>query len=80
MALARDVSRALEAAALSDECGAYLLGATPPDIRVIARWDRERTHFFNLSNFEHQDSVANFFAAYPESATSDHRVPRQSPL
>src|SRR6476646_4317706 len=75
MALARDVSRELEAAALSDERGAYLLGATSPDIRVIARWERERTHFFDLSNFEHQDSVAKFFAAYPKLSSPDHLSP-----
>ena len=47
------------------ETGAYTLGATTPDIRVITRWERERTHFFDLQNEEHQDSVAEFLSAHP---------------
>src|SRR5712692_3242316 len=70
MAVARDLSRQFAAIPfsdpLADDQGPYLLGATSPDIRVITRWDRERTHFFNLDQFEHQDSVASFLAAYPE--------------
>ena len=48
-----------------EETGAYTLGATTPDIRVITRWERERTHFFDLQNEEHQDSVAEFLMAHP---------------
>ena len=46
--------------------GAYLLGATSPDVRMLTKWDRSQTHFFDLDNFEHQDSVAQFFAAQPQ--------------
>ena len=44
--------------------GDFLLGATTPDIRVLTRWDRERTHFFDIYNDGHQDCVENFFAAH----------------
>ncbi len=44
--------------------GDYLLGATTPDIRVLTRWDRERTHFFDIYNDGHQDCVENFFGAH----------------
>ena len=44
--------------------GEFLLGATTPDIRVITRWDRERTHFFDITDEGHQDSVAAFFEAH----------------
>lgn len=44
--------------------GEFLLGATSPDIRVITRWERERTHFFDITNEAHQDSVAAFFEAH----------------
>lgn len=44
--------------------GDYLLGATTPDIRVLTRWDRERTHFFDIYNDSHQDCVENFFSAH----------------
>jgi hypothetical protein len=75
MAVARDVSMEIPASLLATEQGTYLLGATSPDIRVIARWERERTHFFDLTEFEHQDSVANFFAAHPELAAPEHLTP-----
>ncbi len=44
--------------------GDYLLGATTPDIRVLTRWDRERTHFFDIYDDGHQDCVENFFGAH----------------
>lgn len=68
MALARDIGRDLGAAPLTGEEGAYLLGATTPDIRVLTRWDRERTHFFDFDSFGHQDSVARFLETYPHLA------------
>src|SRR5258708_3792192 len=61
MALARDISGQLHADALESEHGAYLLGATTPDIRVLTRGNRQDTHFFDLENYEHQDSVEEFF-------------------
>lgn len=48
--------------------GAFLLGATAPDIRVITRRDRIHTHFFNLECLDHQDSVSGMFEAHPELA------------
>lgn len=66
MAVARDVSQALPAAARPSEQGTYLFGATTPDIRVLARWDRAQTHYFDLDRLQHQDSVGEFFAAHPE--------------
>jgi len=52
-------------AGVDAEVGAFTLGATTPDIRVITRWERERTHFFDLRNEEHQDSVAEFLRVHP---------------
>jgi hypothetical protein len=68
MAVARDVSRDLPSDQFAGESGTYLLGATSPDIRVLTRWARERTHFFDLARQDHQDSVATFFAVHPELA------------
>jgi hypothetical protein len=75
MAVARDVAAELPQQCEPVDNGTYLLGATSPDVRVITRWDRERTHFFNLSDLEHQDSVGNFFAAYPSLAQPEHLSP-----
>ena len=51
---------------LDGDSGAFLLGSTTPDIRVITHWERERTHFFDLRSEEHQDSVRGFFEAHPQ--------------
>jgi hypothetical protein len=75
MAVARHISAEIGAKSLTSESGCYFLGATSPDIRVITRWERERTHFFNLDDTEHQDSVANFFTAYPALAAPERLSP-----
>jgi hypothetical protein len=66
MAVARDLAEEVPQKLLAADKGTYLLGATSPDIRVLTRWDRARTHYFDLSRLEHQDSVAGFFAANAE--------------
>ena len=40
MTVARDLARELEQHAIDADRGAYYLGATTPDIRIITRWDR----------------------------------------
>lgn len=55
---------AADGVSLDQQNGEYLLGATTPDIRVLTRWDRERTHFFDIYNDGHQDCVENFFSAH----------------
>jgi hypothetical protein len=62
--IAKEVAETLRHPVL-EERGSLYLGATAPDIRVITRWERDRTHFFDLSNFEEQSGVAALFAAYP---------------
>lgn len=75
MAIARDVEAEVGQSAVSDQSGAYYLGATTPDIRVITRWDRARTHFFDLDVYDHQDSVAELFTQHPELAKPEHLSP-----
>lgn len=79
MVLARDVARGLGQADLDDNAGAYLLGATSPDIRVLTRQDRYSTHFFDLDDEEHQDSVSSFFETHarwarPEDLNAETRA------
>ena len=69
--LARRIAERLRTAVLDDERGNLYLGATAPDIRVITRWERARTHFFNLNDFEHQDAVAAFFDTNPSLTDAD---------
>jgi len=75
MAMARDIETALGGDVIAAGAGAFYLGATTPDIRVITRWDRMRTHYFDLNVYEHQDSVAAFFAANPELTTPEQLSP-----
>lgn len=69
MTLARELASQLRHPALAADPGACYLGATTPDIRVLTRWERERTHFFDLSDFEEQSGVAAIFQAHPELAS-----------
>lgn len=71
MATARDIREALGSALLDAERGAYYLGATTPDIRVLTRGNRRDTHFFDLETLEHQDSVEEFFRTHRQLADAD---------
>ncbi len=70
LSLARDLALELAHPALRDEPGAYYLGATTPDIRVLTRWDRGRTHFFDLDDFGGQSGAAAVFEQHPELASA----------
>lgn len=68
MGLAREMAGLLRHPTLEADLGAYYLGSTTPDIRVLTRWERERTHFFDLNQTEHQDGVEALFEANPNLA------------
>ena len=70
MTIARELAGRVGHAALASEQGAYYLGATAPDIRVITRWERSKTHFFDLDDFEHQRGVDRIFAEHPQLANA----------
>jgi hypothetical protein len=63
--IAKGVGDRLRYRTLEEERGNLYLGSTAPDIRVMTRWQRGRTHFFDLSNFDEQSGVAGLFEAYP---------------
>lgn len=64
MVLAREIAQSLACTDLDESPGTYLLGATTPDIRVITRQDRFSTHYFDLNQMAHQDSVGAFFGEH----------------
>ena len=64
-AIAKDVVDQIGAPILDKQRGSLYLGATAPDIRVLTRWERERTHFFDLNEFEEQSGVEGLFESYP---------------
>ncbi len=68
--IAKEVADRLGSPLLDAGRGNLYLGATAPDIRVMTRWERERTHFFDLACFDEQSGVSGFFATYPALADS----------
>lgn len=64
--IAKEVADALRHPLLEEERGNLYLGSTAPDIRVITRWERDRTHFFDLANFDEQSGVDRLFEQHPE--------------
>ncbi len=67
-AIAKDIADRLKTATLDDERGNLYLGSTAPDIRVITKWERARTHFFDLDCFDEQSGVSALFDEYPALA------------
>ena len=65
MTAAHDLAADLRSRVIDSDRGAFYLGATAPDIRVITRWDRARTHFFDLDDFEEQSGVGRLFEQEP---------------
>ncbi len=45
---------------------------------MITRWERDRTHFFDLSSFDEQSGVAGLFAAYPRLSDPGQLSPSTS--
>jgi hypothetical protein len=64
-AIARQMADSLRAPELDQQRGNVYLGSTAPDVRVLTRWDRQRTHYFDIHNFGDQSSVGAFFDDNP---------------
>ena len=78
LVVARRVAGLLGRAVIDADRGAYYLGATAPDIRVITRRDRSETHFYDLDDFAPQDSLQRMTRAHPELARPAD-LPRPTP-
>ncbi len=75
MGIAKELADGLRHKALDADLGAYYLGSTTPDIWITTRWDRRRTHFFDLNELGDQGAVAALFDEHPELAASGHLNP-----
>ncbi len=64
-AVAKRIAGQLGRRALDADPGSLYLGSTAPDIHILMRWERGRTHFFDLQNLGEQSAVAAMFEAYP---------------
>jgi len=67
-AVVKRIAEQLGHRALDVDPGSLYLGSTAPDVHILMRWERERTHFFDLQEFEEQSSVAAMFDFYPALA------------
>ena len=78
MTVARELAAQLGHDIVTSEPGAYYLGATTPDIRVLTKWDRARTHFFDLNEYDHQSGVEGLFRERPELASAERLPPKSA--
>jgi hypothetical protein len=63
--IAKETADVVNSGLLDTARGSLYLGSTTPDVRVLTRWARERTHFFDIHNFEDQSCVDAFFESNP---------------
>jgi len=75
MVVARRIAQELGHRDLLEQQGPFLIGSTSPDIRVLTRQDRFSTHYFDLNEHGHQDSVAAFFADHGRLAAPERLNP-----
>ena len=73
--LADQVSQQLDLGYVHDHMGSCLLGSTAPDIRAMAKWDRQRTHFAPLSVDEVGTGTKEMFAQHPRLADHKSQTP-----
>lgn len=68
MILGRELAAELRHPSIEAHRGAYYLGTGAPDVNVLTRWERERTHFFDLGNYDEQHGTEELFQRYPRLA------------
>ena len=76
--LCQQVATELDWGYAHDHPGAAYLGSTTPDIRAMTKWERERTHFSDLSVNEIGAGVRKMFTLYPQLAGSDNGLTPQT--
>ncbi len=64
MSVAREMANLMSNAVLDANRGAFYLGSTGPDMRILSRADRMSSHYFDLDCLEHQSSTESFFRAH----------------
>jgi len=74
-AVAKRIADQLRRCALDADPGSLYLGSTAPDIHILMRWERGRTHFFDLQDLGEQSAVAAMFEAYPALACAAELSP-----
>ena len=70
MSLAYEVASRVDHPIIQGHLGGFLLGSTSPDIRIMTKWKRDRTHFTPLSVERVGAGIRGLWAAHPELADS----------
>lgn len=70
MSIAYEAAGLLHSPTIDRHRGSYFIGATSPDVHIIASTRREDTHFFGLDD-ESPESCAGLLATHPHLAAVD---------
>ncbi len=68
LSLAYEVASRIDHPVLERHLGGFLLGSTSPDIRIMTKWKRDRTHFAPLSVDSVGAGIRGLWEAHPELA------------
>ena len=66
MSVAREMANDIARPILDADRGAFYLGSTGPDMRILSRADRMSSHYFDLDCLDEQDAAGLFFEAHIE--------------
>lgn len=64
MSVARELANIEPNPVIEADRGAFYLGSTGPDMRILSRADRISSHYFDLDCLEEQNSVESFFRVH----------------
>ncbi len=70
MSVAREIANDIKHPILDAERGAFYMGSTGPDMRILSRADRTSSHYFDLDRLSEQNAAAAFFEAHVDLADS----------
>lgn len=66
MSVARELANLMPNPVIDAGRGAFYLGSTGPDMRILSRADRMSSHYFDLDCVEQQDATESFFEAHSD--------------
>lgn len=64
MSVARELANLVRNPVIDADRGAFYLGSTGPDMRILSRADRMSSHYFDLDCLEQQNATESFFQAH----------------
>jgi hypothetical protein len=71
MSVARELANLMRNPIIDAGRGAFYLGSTGPDMRILSRAGRTSSHYFDLDRLERQSAIESFFEAHSDLQTPD---------